>query len=258
MRALIPLCCLLALLAALPRPAFAWGQNGHRAIGHIAEQHLTEEVRYTVRQLLDGDSLAEASTWADEIKSDRDWNYASPWHYVNVEDDETYATAPKSPGGDAIEAIARMRATLKDRSQPRRKRVEALKFLIHLVGDLHQPMHFGRRSDRGGNDVKVRWFGKETNLHAVWDSDIIQGWELSYRELADMVDIPDAATRAQWGKAPVLQWAEESFAYRKQVYEIGDGDLGYRYAYVHGPFLKQRIAQAGIRLAAVLNQALRR
>lgn len=256
MQSLSPLACLLAVLAFLPLPAGAWGQNGHRAIAHIAEKHLTEEVRYTVRQLLDGDSLAEASTWADEIKSDRDWNFASPWHYVNVEDDETYATAPKSPGGDAIEAISRMRITLKNPSQPRQKRVEALKFLIHLVGDLHQPMHFGRRSDRGGNDVKVRWFGKETNLHAVWDSEIIQSWELSYRELADMVDIPDAKTQAAWTRATVLQWAEESFAYRKQLYDIGDGDLGYRYAYVHGPFLKQRIAQAGIRLAAVLNEAL--
>lgn len=247
---------LSALLLALPCSVWAWGQNGHRAVGHIAEQYLTEEVRYTARRLLDGHSLADASTWADEIKSDPAWNFASPWHYVNVDDDETYATAPKSPGGDAIEAIERMRVTLKDRSQPRQKRVEALKFLIHLVGDLHQPLHFGRRSDRGGNDVKVKWFGHETNLHTVWDSSIIGSWELSYRELADSTDIPSAEERRRWQSDSVIVWANESFSYRKQLYEIGDGNLSYRYAYVHGPFLKKRIAQAGVRLAALLNEAL--
>lgn len=248
---------MLALIAlALPRPAAGWGQNGHRAIAHIAEARLKEEVRYTVRELLGGRSMAEVSTWADEIKSDPSWNFASPWHYVNVEDIETYQTAPKSPGGDAIQALEHMRQTLKDRTQPREKRVEVLKFLIHLVGDLHQPLHFGRRSDRGGNDVKVHWFGKETNLHEVWDSAIIRSWELSYRELADMVELPSKATQRGWENDSVLRWTAESFAYRRKLYRIGDGNLSYRYAYIHGPFLKQRIAQAGVRLAAMLNEAL--
>ena len=256
-----PLRCLLPLalaVALLPSALNAWGARGHRAIGYIAEQHLREEIRYTVRELLDGDSLAEVSTWADEIKSDRAWNFASPWHYVNVDDDENYTTAPKNPAGDAIQAIARFREVLKDRSQPRAKRAEALKFLVHLVGDLHQPLHYGRRSDRGGNDVKVRWFGRESNLHSVWDSGIIDSWDVTSRELAEFVDVPGQDVQREWTKADVRAWANESFAYRQQLYEIGDGDLGYRYAYVHGPFLKQRIAQAGIRLAALLNEALRR
>lgn len=248
----------LAILAslALPRPAGAWGQNGHRAIAHIAEARLTKDARRAARDLLDGRSMAEASTWADEIKSDPAWNFASPWHYVNVEDGETYQTAPKSPGGDAIQAIERMRQTLRDRSQPRQKRAEALKFLIHFVGDLHQPLHFGRRSDRGGNDINVRWFGRPSNLHAVWDSAIIQSWELSYRELADMAPLPSKSILKRWEKDPVLTWAAESFAYRTELYRIGNGKLGYRYSYVHGPFLKRRIAQAGVRLAALLNEAL--
>lgn len=244
------------ILLMLPRPAAAWGQTGHRAIAHIAEARLGKHARHAIRELLDGRSMAEVSTWADEIKSDPAWDYASPWHYVNVEDGETYQTAPKHPGGDAIQALERMRQILSDRAQPRVKRVEALKFLIHLVGDLHQPLHYGRRSDRGGNDVSVRWFGKPTNLHAVWDSSIIQSWELSYRELADMAPLPSKPIQKQWEKDPVLTWAAESFAYRRELYRIGNGKLGYRYVYLHGPFVKRRIAQAGVRLAALLNEAL--
>ncbi len=253
---LLALALFTGLAATLPRPALAWGQNGHRAIARIAEARLSKGARRAVRDLLDGRSMAEASTWADEIKSDPAWNFAAPWHYVNVEDDETYQSAPKHPGGDAIQAIERMRQTLKDRSQPRPKRAEALKFLIHLAGDLHQPLHFGRRSDRGGNDVNVRWFGKPTNLHTVWDSGIIEGWELSYRELADMTPLPPEPVLKRWEKDSVLAWAAESFAYRQALYQIGNGKLGYRYSYIHGPFLKQRLAQAGVRLAALLNEAL--
>lgn len=255
-RLLLPLAIATGLLFTFPRPGLAWGQNGHRAIAHIAEARLNKGARRAVHELLDGRSMAEVSTWADEIKSDPAWDFALPWHYVNVEDDETYKSAPKHPGGDAIQAIERMRLTLKDRFQPRQKRAEALKFVIHLVGDLHQPLHFGRRSDRGGNDVNVRWFGKQTNLHTVWDSSIIQSWELSYRELADMAPLPSAPLLKRWEKDPILTWTAESFAYRSELYRIGNGRLGYRYAYVHGPFLRQRLAQAGVRLAAMLNEAL--
>ncbi|MCW5965454.1 MAG: S1/P1 nuclease [Bryobacterales bacterium] len=254
-RHLFVLCLQLALLCA---PGFAWGPAGHRVVSVVAERYLTQETHRAVVELLDGESIAQASTWADEIKSDRKWDFASPWHYVNLDDDESYATAPKNPAGDVIEAITRLRAVLQDRNQPRKKRAEALRFLIHLVADIHQPLHVGRRSDRGGNDVKVRWFGRETNIHAVWDSDIINHWELSYTELATFLKMPTAAERAQWQKDGVQKWADESMAYRARIYEIGDGRLGYEYGYVHGPFLKQRLVQAGVRLAGLLNAAFSR
>ncbi len=243
--------CLLCLMTSVP--ALAWGPAGHRAISLVAERYLTPDTHKAVVELLDGESMAQASTWADEIRSDRKWNYAAPWHYVNLDDGESYARAPKNPGGDVIEAITRFRAVLEDRSQPRKKRAEALRFLIHFVGDIHQPLHVGRRSDRGGNDVKVTWFGRETNLHAVWDSAIINHWELSYTELAGFLKMPAEAEGRRWQKDGVLQWAQESMDYRQRIYEIGDGRLGYEYGYVHGPFLKQRLVQAGVRLAGLLN-----
>ena len=231
----------------------AWGPAGHRVTALVAESHLTDKARAAVRELLNGDSLPKVSTWADEIRSDPDWNYAAPWHYVNIEDDETYAKSPKSPGGDVIEAIARMSALLKDPSKPRKQRSEALRFLIHFVGDIHQPLHVGRRSDRGGNGVPVTWFGRDTNLHSVWDSAIIGHWELSYTELAGFLDVPTASQVKQWQQDSVIRWAEEGFAYRSQLYALGDGNLGYEYGHRHGPFLKQRLLQGGVRLAGMLN-----
>lgn len=247
----------LAWLMAAPSSP-AWGPAGHRCTALVAERHLTPAARKEVQALLDGDSMAKASTWADEIRSDPDWNHASPWHYVNIEDDETYATAPKSPGGDVIEAIRRMSDVLKDRRQPKAKRAEALRFLIHFVGDIHQPLHVGRRTDLGGNRVVVRWFGEETNLHSVWDSGIINHWELSFTELAGFLETPTESERKQWQQDDVLAWAEESFAYRERLYQVGNGSLGYEYAYVHGPFVKQRLLQGGIRLAGLLNTLLGR
>lgn len=251
--ALMVLCGMAAVM-----PATAWGPTGHRVVSVVTDRYLTEETRYAVRELLDGQSIAQASTWADEIKSERKWDYASPWHYVNLDDGETYASAPKNPGGDVIEAITRLRAVLQDPATPRHKRAEALRFLIHLVADIHQPLHVGRRSDRGGNDVKVQWFGRQTNIHAVWDSDIINHWELSYTELAGFLRTPGKAEVAQWQGDGVLQWAEESIAYRGKIYEIGDGRLGYEYGYVHGPFVKERLLQAGVRLAGLLNAVFAR
>jgi hypothetical protein len=245
----------VALIAWTPALS-AWGSTGHRSIALVAERHLSPEARATIDRLLDGESMAAVSTWADEIKSERRWDFASPWHYVNIEDDETYATAPKNPGGDVIEAIIRLEKVLADRSQPAEKRAEALRFLIHFVADIHQPLHAGRRSDRGANDVEVFWFGRRTNLHAVWDSDIIRHWELSYTELAGFLRMPSDSQRMQWQADPVIKWAEESIAHRPRLYQIGDGRLGYAYAYNHGPYLKQRLVQAGIRLAGLLNRAL--
>jgi hypothetical protein len=242
-----------ALLWAGAMPLCAWGAKGHRAISLVTERYISPETRYAVEDLLDGESIAQASTWADEIKSERKWDFASPWHYVNLDDGERYATAPKNPAGDVIEAITRLRTVLEDRTQPRQKRAEALRFLIHLVGDIHQPLHVGRRSDRGGNDVKVFWFGRETNIHAVWDSSIIDHWDLSYTELASYLKMPDEAQRKRWQQDDVMTWAEESIAYRAKIYEIGDGRLSYEYGYVHGSFLKQRLVQAGVRLAGLLN-----
>jgi hypothetical protein len=126
--------------------------------------------------------------------------------------------------------------------------------LIHLVGDIHQPLHVGGGNDRGGNDVKIMWFRADSNLHRVWDSDMIDDTRLSYTEFAESLERPNEAKLKQWQKTSVRDWANESKGYRKQVYDYKNGKLGYEYSYYHLHIVRHRLMQAGIRLAAVLNE----
>jgi hypothetical protein len=125
--------------------------------------------------------------------------------------------------------------------------------MVHFVGDVHQPLHVGRRADRGGNGVEVTWFRDQTNLHSVWDYLLIENERLSFSELAAFIDHPTLAELQAWQGSPVAEWVRESKAERERVYEIGDGKLGYAYAYENIPLVKRRLLQAGVRLAGLLN-----
>ena len=241
------------LLALQSMPASAWGPTGHRVVGRIAERHLSEAAARGVAGILGSESLVQAATWPDEIRSDPAWDRAKPWHFVSLDDNESYETAPKSPDGDAVEAIGRFTRVLQDPQAAADKKVEALRFLVHFIGDVHQPLHVGRRGDFGGNSIQVTWFNERTNLHAVWDEKIIESEKLSFSELAEIVDHPTQTELRTWQSTGVLDWIKESMAVRARVYEIGDRKLGYLYAYQHGPLVKRRLLQAGIRLAGVLN-----
>ena len=244
---------LLALLCFVP--LLAWGPNGHRVVGRIADRHLTKRATAEVKALLGQDTLAEAGTWADDIRSDPSWSKAAVWHYVTIEDHETHESSKKNPGGDVIEAIGRFEKILRDKQAPKQQRIEALRFLVHFIADIHQPLHVGRGPDRGGNGISVMWFRDSSNLHAVWDSGIFETERLSFSEFADFLDEPSASEIDRWRSTGVLAWAMESFQARKAVYEIGDGKLGYPYAYRHMPLVKLRLMQAGIRLSGLLNSA---
>ncbi len=233
---------------------FGWGVTGHRATGLIAEQHLSAKAKKRIQQLLGQESLAMASTWMDEIRSDSTYNYTTDWHWVTIEAGQTYDKSKKNPNGDVIMTLERIVAELKTHKLDRKKEIEYLKMLVHLVGDIHQPLHVGCCDDQGGNKVKVKWFHNDSNLHTVWDSNMIDDTKLSYTELAMSLGKPDAVTVAAWQKTSVREWATESMSYRKQVYDIGDGNLSYKYSYKYLGTAKDRVLKAGVRLAGVLNQ----
>jgi len=233
--------------------AFGWGPTGHRVVGLIASKHLSAKAKKNLIKILGQNSLSEVSNWMDEIRSDSTYKDMGDWHWVTIETGKTYDQSPKNPKGDVIAALDRIIGELKKRNLDKKTEEEYLKMLIHLVGDIHQPLHVGCCDDQGGNKVKVKWFGRDTNLHSTWDSNIIDDTKLSYTELASYLDEPDPMTVAAWQKNSVLDWAGESMSHRKQVYEIGDGNLSYRYSYKNLPLIKQRLLQAGIRLAGILN-----
>lgn len=234
---------------------FGWGQTGHRVVGEIAYRHMTETARVNVMEILSGESPAMASNWMDFIKSDHSYDHMKAWHYVTIPDSLTYDQAGTPEEGDAYVTIQRIMSEIKTGQFEGWTEAEALKSLIHLIGDIHQPLHVGNGHDRGGNDVKVKWFGSSSNLHRVWDSELIDGQQLSYTEYATWVDVATPDQIALWQRQPVELWMEESKGMRESVYETGDPDrLGYRYNFDHIAELNDRLLRAGIRLAGVLNE----
>ena len=242
----------LLFLAALT--SFGWGSTGHRVTGWIAEKHISKKAKKELDRILGGQSLSMATNWMDEIRSDSLYNYAEDWHFVTIPQGKTYAETKKNPNGDLIEAIGRLVTALKTKKLNARDEAEHLKMLIHLIGDIHQPLHVGAEGDRGGNDIKITWFRSESNLHRVWDSQMIDDTNLSYTELAQSLEVPGKDKISSWQKSSVEQWATESISYRDNVYNYGNGKLGYKYTYDNFHIVRYRLLQAGIRLAGVLNE----
>ncbi|MFD0861183.1 S1/P1 nuclease [Sungkyunkwania multivorans] len=232
-----------------------WGKTGHRVVGEVAEQHLGKKAKREIAKLLMGESLANASTFADEIKSDRAFREFSPWHYVNFPFDKKYGEEPISEYGDIIMGIEKCISVLKDDAADQKDKVFYLKMLVHFIGDLHQPLHVGRAEDKGGNDFQVRWFDDGSNLHRVWDSDMIDHYGMSYTELASNLPSINKRQEKAIQEGTILDWVYESQNLAKKTYAsaiIGE-KLRYRYMYDHFGTVKSQLQKGGLRLAKVLN-----
>jgi len=247
--------CLLFLLSITVNAAPEWGRNGHRVVGEIAEVHLSKKARKAIDKLLDGKSLALVSTFADEIRSDDQYRSFAPWHYVSFPFDKTYDTHSKSERGDIIFAINECIRIIKDEKSSRDDKEFYLKMLVHFIGDLHQPLHVGLAEDKGGNTFQVQWFDRGTNLHAVWDTDIIESYQMSYTELTKNRKQLSKYQISEIKKGNAATWAAESRELCKDIYKnTSPGDkLGYRYMFEYLDTTKTQLQKGGIRLAAVLN-----
>ena len=233
----------------------AWGPTGHRTTGKIAEKHLTKKAKRQINELLKGESLAFVSTYGDEIKSDKKYNEFYTWHYVNMPLDSRYEDSENNPKGDLVTGINKCISIIKDDTSSLADKTFYLKMLVHLMGDLHQPMHIGRKDDKGGNTIQVQWFGKGTNLHRVWDENMIEQWKMSYLELADNTeDLSNAQIKAIQ-EGTIIDWVHDTHKLSKIAYasvQIGE-NLRYRYSYDHFRTVRKQLQISGIRLAKLLN-----
>lgn len=247
---------LLALLLPLCSFGNFWGETGHRVTGHIAQNHLTGKAKRILNDLLDGHSLAFVSTYADEIKADRSYSKFSAWHYVNYPLGMRYEDSEKSEYGDIVTAIEECIRVVKNKDSSRADRVFYLKMLIHFIGDLHQPMHASRAEDKGGNDIQVQWFGQGSNLHRVWDKNLIVSYGMTYTELANELDRGvSRKERKKIQEGSIYDWVDESHEICGTLYEsveVGE-KLGYRYTYDYNDLLFEQLQKGGLRLAKVLN-----
>lgn len=233
-----------------------WGPTGHRTVGKIAAMHLSNKATKEINKILDGHTIAWVSTYADEIKSDKNYRKFYSWHYINFPVDGKYETSKKNPKGDLVTGIQSCIAILKDKNSSKQDKNFYLKILVHLIGDLHQPLHVGHAEDKGGNTIQVQWFGKGTNLHHVWDIDMIEQWNMSYSELACNIDILSKEQIKSYQKGTLMDWVYESKKLAEDVYKsVKPGDkLSYRYSYLHFNTVTEQLEKGGLRLAKILNE----
>jgi hypothetical protein len=243
----------------------AWGPSGHRIVAIVAERHLAPTAKKRIATLLNGETLPQVANWADDVRPERP--QTANWHFVDVPRSahdylETRDCKPNPDAGDCvILAIARERGVLRDQTKSLARRAEALKFLVHFIADLHQPLHCADDNDRGGNNVDVQFFGKASKLHKVWDSGIINHADLSDREFADglVEDLaPSDIDAIQAGS--VVQWALEAhevavdLAYGRLP---GDRKLGDKYYEDTADAVDLQLRRAGLRLAKILNESFK-
>lgn len=237
--------------------SFGWGQTGHRVVGQIATWHLNKKAERTLQQLLGPESLAMVANWMDEIKSDPDYRFMDPWHYLTVKTGaDGYDPSLQEAGGDAFSQTKKIISALREGKLDPTSNVEYVKMLVHLVGDLHQPLHVGTGEDRGGNEVKLSYFNQPTNLHAVWDTRIIDGKNLSYTELAEHLNRrTNSDLIRSYQSDPLEKWLQEAVDLRPLIYDLPeDKRIFYEYGYRCYPVIEERLLAAGIRLAGILNE----
>lgn len=248
------------IMVYAPLQSIAWGTIGHRVCGQIAESYLTPKARTAVHAILGNESVAIASNWADFIKSDPAYNYLSSWHYIDLNKAYTYPELVDflnhDTNTDAYTALYHLVNELKKKGLSKKEQLLDLRMLIHIVEDVHQPMHVAHADDKGGNDFKVTWFNAPSNLHAVWDSQLIDYQQLSFTEYAAAINHTTPAEIKEWQKAPVAKWLFESNQISETLYtEIKPGDnLNYKYNFTHIGTLNRQLLKAGVRLAGLLNE----
>ncbi|MBD9436969.1 S1/P1 nuclease [Pseudoxanthomonas sp. PXM03] len=252
-------------LALLPMPAHAWGPLGHRLVALLAWDDLAPDTRRQVEALLQGEpdpTLAGVASWADDLRENDPvlGRKTARWHFVNIgEHDCVYEQPRDCPGGNCVvEAIRAQTAILADTRRTRAERVQALKFVVHFVGDVHQPLHAGYAHDKGGNDVQVNWNGRGTNLHTLWDSRMLASTGHSEADyLRHLRALPKPSLDTITLPPPSPAWAEQSCRVATQPgFYPPRAKLEQRYVDQHLPVAERQLRAGGAALAAVLNKTL--
>src|SRR5690606_30409557 len=251
---------LMCITLFFSQQAFCWGLLGHRVVGEIAQAHLSKKARKELKKLTGTETLAWWANWPDFIKSDSTWNHASPWHYVdlpgNMEREKFIEELKNKSGKNLYTQIQEMSRELKDRSLPIERRRTALYFLVHLLGDLHQPLHVGRDEDAGGNRIVVYWFERKTNLHTLWDSTLPDFQQYSYTEYAKLLNKAGREQVKAWQTSSLEDWFFESHVISDSIYAAtpAESKLSYQCNYQLKKLMEEQFLKGGVRLAAVLNK----
>lgn len=252
---------LLVIFFYLPFYSMAWGVLGHRIVGEIAESYLTSKAKKEVYKILGNESIAMTSNWADFIKSDPAYGYLYNWHFINLNggmtEEQVKSYLDSDTATDAYTKINFLVAELKKNDLEANIKLLYLRMLIHIVGDIHQPLHIGHLQDLGGNKVKVLWFKDSSNLHQVWDDKLINFQQLSYTEYVAAINHTTKEQCEEWQSEPLSSWIWQSYQYAEKIYsdiKQPDQKLDYKYNFNYIAILNQQLLKGGVHLAGLLNE----
>lgn len=247
---------ILISMAAAVLNVFAWGQKGHDVTAAIAERHLTPAAKAAVDSILEGKSMVYWANWLDNASHQRDMAYTKTWHYKNVDEGVRYEEAQANPAGDAVTAIKAQIETLTDPNTTPEQANLAMKILVHVTGDLHMPLHMGHATDLGGNRIKIKYFGRDTNLHSVWDSSIPDSaHKWSYTEWCDQIDRVTPEEMEIIASGSIDDWAKETINVASEVYRYFSNkpNISYDEVAYWTPTVERQFLYGGLRLASILN-----
>ncbi len=244
------------LFGAVAIGASAWSQKGHDVTACIAERHLTETTRAAVDSILEGRSMVYWANWLDNASHQLEMAYTKTWHYKNIDTDIAYEDAPLNSKGDVVTAVNAQIAILSSPATTPAQASLAMKILVHCLGDMHQPMHLGHLSDLGGNKTKVKFFDRDTNLHAIWDSslpDAAHKW--SYSEWQEQIDRATPEQEAVIVAGTPDDWARETFGIATRCYKYFRPGQKVMYNDIArwSPVIEEQFLRGGLRLAHLLN-----
>lgn len=246
--------CLLGGMLCLPQFVWGWGLTGHRVVGEIAQQKLTPAAAKRIDAVLKHASVAMVANWGDFIKSDDTYKGVDIWHYKDIAPGMSREAFDKEAviknDGEMIFRLNELIASLK--KDPSNE--VNLKLLIHIVGDMHQPLHMGRPEDKGGNTIRFTWLGRNTSLHSLWDEGLIDFQKLSYTEYARHLCNTQPVKAVQFQPSMLLDWAWGTYQAAEKVYDsAGETENQYKYNFKYVSLLEERLALGGAHLASILN-----
>ncbi|WP_332023526.1 S1/P1 nuclease [Kaistella sp.] len=243
---------------------YSYGVTGHRVVADIAENHLTGKAKRHLKKIIGDQKLAYWANWPDFIKSDTTgvWKHTDQWHYVNINPQDNFKSFSDSlkaqTGPNLYTQIKTLSAQIKDKKTSAKDREIALRFLIHLVGDSSQPMHVGRAGDLGGNRIKLKFFGENTNLHSLWDSKLIDFQKYSYSEYTTLLDVKSKEEVKKIQAGTLEEWLYDSHQSANKIYAntLMDGSYAYDSNYKYADLMERQLLYGGLRLAKILNDIL--
>lgn len=231
---------------------YGWGKQGHQIIVEVAKNYVSKNIQDSVQKYLGNMTWESASTWMDEMRSNSQYDYIKTWHYLDMEKGTKYNDTIAN-GNNVVNQLQLAINNLKNRAKLTKEEINFnLKVLFHLIGDIHQPLHVGYGVDKGGNTIKVTFNGKPTNLHHVWDTDIIEYKNITLKDIRDLLSKTSERRLKEISNVSIVECMEQNRKLLAPVYSYSN-IITDDYINKSEPLIEEQLLFAGIRLGKILN-----